>query len=105
MHLTAVLEVLVLVGSLGYVVALFCACRLSRETGNERYWFFFVVAALGLGIHQWIKIPQYLGIIGPDTAYRAIRELAEIVGALAFAYASYGLCTSMRAIRRKMESP
>ena len=92
-----------LVGSLGFLVATCCAYRLSRESGNGRYWLAFVVAGLGLGIHQWIKIPIELELFGLEEAYHIISEVGEIVGAIAFAYASYGLCVSMKAIRRKMD--
>lgn len=102
MHLTEILGILVLIGSLGFAVALYYAYMLSEETGNERYWFGFVIAALGLGIHQWIKIPWELGLFGLDTVYLAISELGEIAGGIALAYASYGLYTAMRTIRKKM---
>lgn len=97
-----ILEILVLVGSLGYAVAIYCAYMLSKETGNEKYWFSFVIAAFGLAVHQWIKVPWELGLCGLNL-YLMISEIGEIVGGVAFAYGSYGLFRAMRGIRKKME--
>ncbi len=94
---------LVVLSSIGFIVAIYFAFRLSEETRGEKYWFYFLVAAVALGLHKWIEIPFELAVIRHD-AFVAVQEAAAIVGALSFAYASRGLYKYMRRIREKVKA-
>ncbi len=104
MHYTnPVTEGLVLLASLGFIVAIYYAYRLYGETRGEKYWAHFLLAALAFGIHEWAVIPVELHWISAEIGI-LVEEIAAIVGALAFAYASYGIYSSMKRIREHMHS-
>lgn len=93
---------LVVLSSIGFVVAIYFTFKLSEETKGEKYWFYFLVAAVALGLHKWIEIPYEIALIRHDV-FVAVQEVAAIVGALSFAYASRGLYQYMRRIREKVK--
>ncbi len=93
---------LVLLASLGFLAAVYYTYRLSQETRGEKYWAFFLVAALALGLPYWLAIPHDLGLVSHPIA-TGLGELAAIAGALSLAYASHGLYKTMKRIRKRVE--
>ncbi|MBI4361316.1 hypothetical protein HY572_06110 [Candidatus Micrarchaeota archaeon] len=93
---------LVLLASLGFLAAVYYTYRLSQETKGEKYWTFFLVAALALAMPYWLSVPHDLNLI-PTGTTTAIGEVAAIAGALSLAYASHGLYQTMKRIRKRVE--
>ncbi|MBI2676219.1 MAG: hypothetical protein HYX24_07205 [Candidatus Aenigmarchaeota archaeon] len=100
--LLSLLKLLFWPASIAFIVAIFFTYRLAKETKWERYWVFFLISALAMGIYHFaIEIPGELGYI-PESAYYPAREVSEAVWAFGLAYASYGIYKSMRKIRKKL---
>jgi hypothetical protein len=93
---------LILIASLGFLIALYYAIMLSRETKHERYWLMLGISALFLAIHEWTLIPWQFHLIDEQQRLM-IAQIASIIGAVTFGYAVYGLATSMRKIRERLE--
>ncbi|MFB6193337.1 MAG: hypothetical protein ABEK00_03730 [Candidatus Nanohaloarchaea archaeon] len=93
--------VLVGAASLAFLATIYFTYQLSQETHGGKYWLAFVVAAIGLGAHEWLKIVDtVLGVSqGLDTL---IRETGIIVGAVALAYGSYGIHRSVVTVKQQM---
>ena len=94
--------VLVILSSILFAVAVYYTYRLSEETNRGKYWVFFLLAAIGLGMHEWLKVLQVFLRI-PEPIYNLLLELGVVAGAASLSYASYGLYTSMKKIREKVE--
>ncbi len=92
---------LILLGSLGFLVAVYYAFRLSKETKNEKHWLVLALSALFLTINQWTMIPWEFHIITNDVRL-AVQQITMIIGSILFAYSIYGLFASMKKIREKM---
>lgn len=93
---------LVLIASLGFLVAVYYTYRLSEETKGEKYWAFFLIAALGLGVHEWISIFIDAHLVARNSAI-ILGEAGAIIGALSLAYASFGLYSYMKKVREKLQ--
>ena len=93
---------LILLGSIAFLVVVYYAFKLSKETKNEKYWLVLAISAIFLAIHQWTMIPWEFHIITDDVRF-IIQQISVIMGAILFAYAIYGLFISMRKIREKMK--
>ena len=87
-------EALMALSTLFMLAAIYYSALLSKETKGEKYWVFFLIAALAFGVLH------ILSKLGTETA--APREIAEIVGAFSLAYACFGLYTSMKKFRQKV---
>ena len=98
MDVGLLMEGFILLGSVGFVIAVYFAFRLSRETENERYWLVLALSSLVMAMHQWSMIPWSLHIIA-ERARLIIQEASAIAGSLLFTYAMYGLYSSMKKIR------
>ncbi len=94
------LPLLFWVTTLFFVVALYLTFKLSREVKGEHYWIFFSVGIIGFAITHFATVPGLLGL-SADTL-DTLHELGEIVGAFALAYASYGLYSSLKHIRKRL---
>ncbi|WEL23088.1 hypothetical protein [Candidatus Nanohalovita haloferacivicina] len=94
--------VLVILSSVLFGIAVYYTYRLSEETNRGKYWVFFLLAAIGLGMHEWLKVLQVFLRI-PEPIYNLLLELGVVAGAASLSYASYGLYTSMKKIREKVE--
>jgi len=92
--------VLAVISTVFFLAAIFFSYKLSKETGGEKYWIFFVIAAIGFSVADLASIGFFLNI--SSEAFFAIREIGEIVGAFSLAYATFGLYSSMKKIREKM---
>lgn len=94
------LPILFWVTSVFFAVALYLSYKLSREVKGEHYWIFFSVAIIGFAITHVATVPNLFGL---DTnTLDTLHELGEIIGAFALAYASYGLYTSLKHIRKRL---
>lgn len=93
---------LVIFSSILFGVAVYYTYRLSEETNRGKYWMFFLLAAIGLGMHEWLKVLQIFLRI-PEPTYNLFLELGVVAGAASLSYASYGLYTSMKKIREKVD--
>lgn len=95
------LELLFWPASIAFIIAIYFTFKLGKETKWERYWIFFLISALAMGLYHFaIEIPWELGYIGNDVYYIS-REISEAIWALGLAYASYGIYKSMKTIRKK----
>lgn len=101
MDISLFFQGLILLGSLGFIIVVYYAFRLSKETRNDKNWLVLAVSAVFLAMHQWTMIPWEFHIITNDVRF-AIQQISVIIGAVLFAYAIYGLFTSMKKIREKM---
>ncbi len=72
---------LVTIASLGFLAAAYYTYRLSQETRGEKYWVFFLLAALAMGAEQWLDIPHELGLLSKPSIVM-LAEGAAIIGAL-----------------------
>lgn len=77
------------------------AFGLSKETKNEKYWLISAISAIFLATHQGTMIPWEFHIITDNVRF-VIQQISVIIGAVLFAYAIYGLFTSMKKIKQKM---
>jgi len=88
--------------SIAFVVAIYFTYKLAKETKWEKYWIFFLISALAMGIYHFtIEIPGELGYVSSNIYYTA-REVSEAIWAFGLAYASYGIYKSMKTIRKKL---
>ena len=55
--------IITLIGSMGFVAAIYSSIRLSIETGNERYWLMFAMSALCFAIHYWLMVFEFYEIV------------------------------------------
>lgn len=101
MDLNMFFQGLTLLGSLGFLVVVYYALRLSKETENEKHWLVLALSAIFLAMDHWALIPWELHLITDDARF-VIQQASAIIGAALFAYAIYGLFTSMKKIREKM---
>lgn len=101
-HVGTFHEILIFLGSFGFFVALYYAFKLSKETQNEKYWLSLAISALFLTLHEWIEIPWILHIVS-DNAKAIMKHSTAFIGSILFAYAMYGLYTSMKKIKEKLE--
>ncbi|MDY6770682.1 MAG: hypothetical protein SV186_01855 [Candidatus Nanohaloarchaea archaeon] len=93
--------VLVLLSSAGFLAAIFFTYRLSQETRGGQYWLAFLVAAAGLGSHEWLKIVSTVFSIHP-TLWNTIVESGMVVGSFALAYGAYGIQKSVKKIKTQV---
>lgn len=85
-----------------FIVGIYFTYKLAKETKWEKYWIFFFISALAMGIYHYaIEVPWELGYIS-DQFYIVAREISEIIWVSALAYASYGIYKSMVKIRKKL---
>lgn len=102
MHESLFFQVPIMLGSVGFLIAVYYAFKLSRETKHEKYWMALSLSALFLAIHQWTMIPWEFHLITDDFRFLLVQS-SSIIGAILFIYAIYGLSSSMKKIREKME--
>lgn len=92
---------LTIVSTLLFILAVFFAIKLSRETSGEKYWFFLLVATVSMAVFHIVRHPWAAALLSGE-AVNIIVEISEIVGAFSMAYAAFGLYTSMKRIREKI---
>ena len=81
------------------VFSLVFAFLLSRESSHEKYWVFLVLGSLALAVNTAVDIfPLFL-----DTAILDLTsDVLLVVTSFCFAYAFWGLYSSMKKIREKV---
>lgn len=92
--------ILTVVSTIFFLAAIFFSYKLSKETGGEKYWVFFVIAVISFGVAH-IANKGFLFGFSSETLF-VVREMGEIVGAFSMAYATFGLYRSMKRIREEM---
>ena len=81
------------------LAAVVFAFLLSKETRGEKYWVFFLVAAMSFLVAHISAKGFLLGFSSSDLFL--VQEIAEIVGGFSLAYATFGLYASMKRIRER----
>jgi len=94
-------QILALIESIGFLVVVYYAFKLSKETKHERYWLILSISAIFLAVSEWATLPWEFHIITSNIR-EVIEQISRILGAILFGYAVYGLATSMKKIREKM---
>jgi hypothetical protein len=102
MDISLFFQGLILLGSVGFLIAIYYAIKLSKETKNERYWLALAISAILLAIHQWSMVPWEFHIITDNVRF-VIQQISGIIGAILFAYAVHGMFASMKKIREKLK--
>ena len=88
--------VFVFLTGLFFLCAMVFSFLLSRETGGERFWVFFFASALAFGAGFFSE-----NFLFSQPLAGEIKLLAQAIGSFSFAYAAYGLYSSMKKIREK----
>ncbi len=91
--------ILTITSTLFFLAAVYYSFMLSKETGVAKYWLFFLIASVMFGIAH-LASEDFVGF-SSETQFVA-KEVAEIAGAFSLAYATYGLYSSMKKIRKKI---
>lgn len=91
---------LILVSSAGFLAAIYFTYKLSQETRGGKYWLAFLVSAIGLGVHEWLKIADAVITIKPEI-YNLLIEIGVVIGAIALAYGAYGIQRSVKEIKQR----
>lgn len=97
----AVNSALIVVASAAFVATIYFTYELSEETRGGRYWVAFLLAAVGLGAHEWLKLVDAVIAVDPET-WTLARETGIVIGAVALAYGSYGLRQSVRTVKQQL---
>lgn len=88
--------------AIGFLAAIYFAFQLSQETRAGRYWVAFLIAAIGLGTHQWMKLVHVFYPVSHELQQICI-ELGILVGASSMAYGLYGIQQSVKQVKTKTE--
>lgn len=91
---------LIALSAIGFLATVYFAFHLAQETKAGRYWVAFLIAAIGLGTYQWMKLVHAIYPIDHDLQQLHI-ELGILVGAAAMAYGLYGIHKSVKHIKSK----
>jgi len=95
-------NILIIVTSMIFLIAVYFSFKLSKETNHEKYWFFLALGFFTFAIHHWTMIPGILAIMNESTR-EVIEKSSAIIGATFVAYATYGLYASMKKINKKLK--
>jgi len=88
--------VFVFLTSLFFIAAVVFSFLLSRETGGEKFWVFFFISALAFGASFFSE-----NVLFSQPLAGQVKLFAQTIGSFSFAYAAYGLYSSMKKIREK----
>ena len=91
-----------LIGSIGFLAAIYFSVRLSKETRHERYWLMFALSGLFFAIHYWLMAFEHYELVPEHVAVPG-EAVSGLIGAILFGYASFGLHRAMVNIRRQIE--
>jgi uncharacterized membrane protein YagU involved in acid resistance len=102
METDILLNTLTIISSIIFLIAVYYSFKLSKETKHEKYWLLLAFGFFVFAIHHWMMIPWSF-----DLAYEESKEMIEnissIIGALLIGYATFGLYSSMKKVRSKLE--
>jgi len=99
-----VLFLLHLFAALSFVLAVFFAVKLYRETDRGWYWFTLVLSAVFIALPQWFTFVIPRAGFRPDPLFPLIDEASGILSGLLFALSCYGMHSTMRHIRKRLEN-
>lgn len=102
MHLNIYTQLLIVVNSLIFIIALNYAFKLSKETKNEKYWLSLALATFFLALHPLTMLLWEFELIG-ETIRILIEQISLLIGGSLFLYSMKGLLDSMRKIRKSMK--
>lgn len=92
------------IAALSFLLAVFFAVRLYRETDRGWYWLSLVLSAIVFAIPQWMKFvfppifPRGFMPLNP-----VIEEASGILGSLLFTLSCWGMYKTMKHIRKRVE--
>ena len=101
-EISSLLSFLLVLAALSFLVALFFAIKLYRETDRGWYWLTLVLSALFFGIAHWTLILFPFSFVGFEFL-ALIQESSEIIASLLFALSCYGMYSTMKRIRKRIE--
>lgn len=96
------LEILIIIASFIFLIAVYFSFMLSKETHHEKYWLALAIGFLVFAFHHWLEIPLSFGFISEGTE-SIIEQISSILGSILFAYATHGLYKSMKEINKKLK--
>ena len=89
------------IASVTLFVAVYFSIKLSRESGNEKYWIVMSIGFIIFAAHHWLMHPFQLGFVSEETMH-IIQHVTSAIAALLLAYSIHGLYTSMRKVKEKL---
>ena len=95
-------NLLAALSAIGFLAAICFAFQLSQETRVGRYWVAFLIATIGLGAYQWMKLVHILYPVSHEL-HQIFIELGILIGATSMAYGLYGIQKSVKQVKRKTE--
>lgn len=95
-------NLLIFLSAVGFSAAIYFAFQLSQETKAGRYWVAFLIAAIGLGAHQWMKFVHAIYPVSHELQQIHI-EFGILVGAASMAYGLFGIQQSLKQVKIKTE--
>jgi len=97
-----VLFLLHLFAALSFVLAVFFAVKLYRETDRGWYWFTLLLSAVFIALPQWLIFVIPRAGFRPDPIFPIISEASGILTGLLFALSCYGMYSTMKRIRKRV---
>jgi len=95
-------EFLIITASAALLLAVYFSFKLSRETKHERYWLSLSLGLFIFAVHHWLMIPSLWGNLSEDTI-EIVENITSILGGILIAYSTYGLYTSIKKVKQKVE--
>ncbi|MEK6982116.1 MAG: hypothetical protein AABX38_04255 [Candidatus Micrarchaeota archaeon] len=96
------IELITHVATLGFFIAFIFSIKLYLETDRKWFWLSFCVATFSFLITHVLKIFWPFSTVNNELL-AFIQEFGEIIGALVFAVACYGIYREMKSIRERLE--
>jgi len=102
MDLNLIYRIIILLGSVVFLIAAYLSIAVSRETEKEKYWISLAVGIMILAIHQLTILLWELHIISKDIEMN-IKLISMSLASILITYALWGFYTTMRKVRKKIE--
>jgi hypothetical protein len=87
---------------IGFLGALVFAIKLYVETDRNWYWLSLVLSALFFAVSQWSTIIFPISIENFELL-ALVQETGELIAGLLFAVSCFGIYSTMKAIRKRVE--
>lgn len=101
-ELSGVINFLHLASGIGFLLAVFFAIRLYRETDRGWYWLSLLLSAIFFAVAEWATILFPLTLQNFEFL-TVIQETSEVLAGLLFAVSCYGMYKTMKEIRKRVE--
>jgi hypothetical protein len=95
------LQILETFATIAFLIAFSFSIKLYVETDRKWYWLSFCLSAFSFAITHVVRILWPMSIVNLEIL-SAIQETGEIVGAIFFSAACYGIYYGMKRIREKL---